>query len=84
VNLQLHDTVLVIFGNPAAGTQVMEAAPLSALDFPLKILTWVDDQGDVWMSYLSAQWLAKRYELAPELIKPLMAPEILTGLVAAR
>ena len=83
VNLQLRDTVLVIFGNPAAGTKIMEAAPLSALDLPLKILIWVDDQDDVWMSYLSAKWLAQRYDLAPELIKPLMAPEILTGRVAA-
>ena len=82
VSLQLRDTVLVIFGNPAAGTPVMEAAPLSALDLPLKVLIWVDDYGEVWMSYLSAEWLAARYILAPDLIKPLSAPEILTGVVA--
>jgi uncharacterized protein (DUF302 family) len=76
VNLQLRDTVLVIFGNPVAGTTVMEAAPLSALDLPLKILIWVDDQGGVWMSYLSADWLARRYKLSPEMAKPLMAAEI--------
>jgi uncharacterized protein (DUF302 family) len=83
VNLQLRDTILVIFGNPAEGTQIMEAAPLSALDLPLKILIWVDDHDDVWMSHLSAEWLAGRYELSPELLKPLMAPEILTGRLAA-
>jgi uncharacterized protein (DUF302 family) len=82
VNLQLRDTVLLIFGNPAAGTQVMKAAPLSALDLPLKILIWVDDEENVFMSYLSAEWLAERYELTRELREPLMAPEILTGRVA--
>jgi uncharacterized protein (DUF302 family) len=81
VNLHLRDTVLVVFGNPAAGTQIMEAAPLSALDLPLKILIWVDDRGDVWMSYLSAEWLADRYQLGAELIRPLMAPDLLTGRV---
>jgi uncharacterized protein (DUF302 family) len=38
--MQLRDTTLVIFGNPAAGTPVMAAAPLAALDLPLKILIW--------------------------------------------
>jgi uncharacterized protein (DUF302 family) len=40
--LQLRDTVLVIFGNPAAGTLVMQAAQLAALDLPLKVLVWDD------------------------------------------
>ena len=42
--LALRDTVLVVFGNPAAGTPVMAAAPLSALDLPLKFVVW-DDGG---------------------------------------
>ncbi|MGE5288018.1 MAG: DUF302 domain-containing protein [Micromonosporaceae bacterium] len=36
------DTTLVIFGNPAAGTPVMAASPLAALDLPLKVLVWAD------------------------------------------
>src|ERR1700745_3755653 len=40
--LTLRDTTLVIFGSPAAGTPVMDAAPLSALDLPLKVLIWAD------------------------------------------
>ena len=32
----------VIFGSPKAGTPVMQAAPLAALDLPLKILVWAD------------------------------------------
>src|ERR1700728_3073220 len=42
VGLSLRETTLVIFGNPAAGTPVMAAAPLSALDLPLKVLVWAD------------------------------------------
>src|SRR6266513_5150317 len=40
--LSLRDTKLVIFGSPAAGTPVMEAAPLAALDLPLRVLVWAD------------------------------------------
>ena len=44
--LDLRDTKVVIFGSPAAGTPVMEAAPPAALDLPLKILVWDDGGAD--------------------------------------
>jgi len=44
--LDLRATTLVIFGSPAAGTAVMVAAPLAAVDLPLKVLIW-DDGGQV-------------------------------------
>ena len=50
VGLELRDTVLVVFGNPMAGTPVMAAAPLAALDLPLKVLIW-DDGGRTQVSY---------------------------------
>ena len=45
VGLDLRETTLVIFGNPAAGTGVMAASPLSALDLPLKVLVWAEPGG---------------------------------------
>jgi uncharacterized protein (DUF302 family) len=81
--LSLRDTKLLVFGNPVAGTPVMEAAPLAALDLPLKILVWADDAGRVWMSYLSGEWLADRYEIPAELAKALAATEVLTSRVLA-
>ena len=41
--LGLRDTKLVIFGSPTAGTPVMVAAPLAALDLPLPVLVWADN-----------------------------------------
>jgi uncharacterized protein (DUF302 family) len=80
--LSLRDTKLVVFGNPLAGTPVMGASPLAALDLPLKVLVWADDEGTVWMSYLAAEWLAGRHGTAAELTKPLAAPDSLTSRVA--
>ena len=40
----------MIFGNPKAGTPVMQAAPLAALDLPLKVLVW-DDGGQTKLTY---------------------------------
>lgn len=77
--LTLRETQLVIFGNPAAGTLVMDAMPLAALDLPLKILVFADDGGKVWMSYLDRNWIASRYGLASRLAAPLAAPAVLVA-----
>jgi uncharacterized protein (DUF302 family) len=67
VGQHLPDTKLVIFGSPAAGTPVMVASPLSALDLPLKILIQEDDQGAASVSYNAPAYLAARYHLTDEL-----------------
>ena len=46
VGLELRETKVVIFGNPSAGTPVMEAAPLAALDLPLRVLVWPTRRAD--------------------------------------
>jgi uncharacterized protein (DUF302 family) len=81
VGLTLRATRLLIFGSPAAGTAVMESAPVAALDLPLKILVWADAEERVWMSYLSGEWLAKRHGLAEELAPRLSAPEAIVNRV---
>jgi uncharacterized protein (DUF302 family) len=83
VGLSLRDTKLLIFGNPVGGTPVMQTAPLAALDLPLKLLVWADDAGSVWMTYLSAEWLADRHGFGRDLAKPLAAVDALSARVAA-
>jgi uncharacterized protein (DUF302 family) len=80
--LALRDTVLVVFGNPAAGTPVMAAAPLSALDLPLKFVVW-DDGGATMVSYVSPQTIAARYGLDAALAANLAAIGPLTDALVA-
>jgi len=77
VGLQLRDTSLVIFGNPAAGTPVMAASPMAALDLPLKVLVW-DDGGQTKVSYYTPAELAARHGLGPDLEQNLAAIDALT------
>jgi uncharacterized protein (DUF302 family) len=80
--LSLRPTVLVVFGDPAAGTPVMEASPLSALDLPLKVLVWQD--GDLtYVSYLSPGALAARYQLDGGLAKNLEGIDRLTDVLVS-
>jgi uncharacterized protein (DUF302 family) len=83
VGQSLRETTLVIFGSPAGGTPVMAAVPLAAMDLPLKVLVFADDDGAVWMSYLDRAWLAGRYQLSPELAAPLAAPAALVSKVTS-
>ena len=80
--LTLRDTVLVIFGNPAAGTPVMAASPLSALDLPLKVLIW-SDNGQTKVSYYAPAALAARWNLGPDLAGNLASINGLTDALVA-
>ena len=66
VGLELRETTLVVFGNPAAGTGVMVASPLAALDLPLKVLVWTEPDRGTLVSYVAPSTLADRYGLSPE------------------
>jgi uncharacterized protein (DUF302 family) len=83
VGLSLRDTKLVIFGNPVGGTPAMVSSPFAAIDLPLRVLVWQDDEGTVWMSYLTANWLAHRHGIPMELASPLAAVDRLTDQFAA-
>jgi uncharacterized protein (DUF302 family) len=82
VGMELRETTLVLFGNPAAGTPVMAAAPLSALDLPLKVLIW-DDAGQTRVTYYGPAALAARYDLSADLAAKLAAIDPLTDVLVA-
>jgi uncharacterized protein (DUF302 family) len=83
VGLELRDTKLVIFGNPRAGTPVMAAAPLAALDLPLRVLVWADGP-QTKVSYTAPAALAARYGLDGELAAALTAIDAIVGAVIDR
>ena len=75
--LELRDTKVVIFGNPKGGTPIMDAAPLAALDLPLKVLVW-DDAGQTKASYAPPAALAARYGFGAELAANLAGINVIT------
>jgi uncharacterized protein (DUF302 family) len=58
----------LLFGNPKAGTVLMNASSSVALDLPLKILAWEDTDGQVWVSYNSSEYLRNRHRLGGEMV----------------
>jgi uncharacterized protein (DUF302 family) len=79
VGIKMHPTKLLVFGSPKSGTPLMLAAPSIALDLPLKILIWEDDQGKVWLSHNSPEYLIKRHNLPRDLLKNIAVAETLAA-----
>ena len=62
--LFLRPTELIIFGNPKAGTLLMQDNQTSGIDLPVKILAWEDEQGKAWLTYNDINWIAERHGLS--------------------
>ena len=67
VDMPLRPTEVLIFGNPKAGTPLMQANQTIGLDLPLKLLAWQDAAGKTWLTYNDVHWLAARHRLGDRL-----------------
>ena len=61
IGMELRPTEVLIFGNPRAGTPLMQAAQTVGIDLPLRALVWQDEGGTTWLAYNDPQWLAHRH-----------------------
>ncbi len=67
VQMEIPQSRLIIFGNPKAGTQLMQQNQAAAMDLPMKILVY-EDNGTTKIIYNNASILMNRYEIMlPEL-----------------
>jgi uncharacterized protein (DUF302 family) len=82
VGMKMRPTKLLIFGNPKGGTPLMLAAPSIAIDLPIKILIWEDDQEKVWVSYNTPEYLAERHGLPSHLAQNIGFIESLASNIA--
>src|SRR5215510_16606094 len=80
--VHMPDSKVVMLGKPTVGAAVMLAAPLAALDFPLKVLVWEDRNGAVSVSYNSPGFLAGRHHLEGALRAPFDAVESIVEALA--
>jgi uncharacterized protein (DUF302 family) len=83
IGLDLRDTKLVIFGSPSAATPLIEAAPLAALDLPLRVVVWEDDYRTL-LSYPAPAAVARRYGLDRDMADALATIDALTSAVIDR
>jgi len=73
VGLSMRPMELLIFGDPKTGTPLMKHHPSLAIDLPLKALAWESEEGKVYLSYNTADYLIERHHLVGGPFKALEA-----------
>jgi uncharacterized protein (DUF302 family) len=64
--LPLGPCILLLFGNPKAGTLLMQLNLQTGIDLPFKALVWTDEHGDTWLGWNDPAWVAERHGLGPQ------------------
>lgn len=83
VGLELKPMQLLIFGNPTAGTKLIEVAPTMGLSLPLKMLAWEGPDGKVRLGYDRAADIAGQRGLSRDLPLLQRVDETMAALAAA-
>lgn len=63
VGLDLPDEQVLVFGNPRAGTALMQDDPTIGIELPLRMLVWADDEG-VAVGYEDPRELVDRFAVS--------------------
>jgi uncharacterized protein (DUF302 family) len=63
VGLELQDEQVIVFGNPKAGTPLMQDDPAIGLELPLRVLVWRSGD-EVKLAYNDPIELGDRYDVA--------------------
>ena len=71
--LALRPEQMLIFGNPRAGTPLMQSEPAVGLDLPLKALVFEDAAGKTWIAWNDPQYIVRRHALPAALAAGLAA-----------
>ncbi len=85
--VDIKPSTLIVFGNPPLGTQFLSAKPESGLDWPVRLLVFEDDKGQIWTAYTDFKWIAKRHGIknrGPQFMKASEVIASITSSVTAR
>jgi uncharacterized protein (DUF302 family) len=61
--IRIRPSTLLIFGNPPLGTLFIAANPLAGLDWPVRVLVYENEKGEVWTAYTDFAYLARRHHI---------------------
>ncbi len=80
--IKLEPSTLLIFGNPALGSQFMTSNPVAGIDWPVRLLVLEDKQGQVWTVYNDFGYIAHRHNIKDRAAAFRMASEVITSITS--
>jgi len=82
-DLELRPTQVLVFGNPKAGTLLMQSNQAIGMALPLKVLVWEDEGGQTWVGYLRPAQLLEDFGITDRDALLEKLTEALEGLAGA-
>ncbi|MFC3559073.1 DUF302 domain-containing protein [Pedobacter jamesrossensis] len=65
IGQKIRPMEFIMFGKPSVGFKAVSINPVIALDLPLKILVYENENGKVHIAYNEQGFLSERYKLDP-------------------
>jgi uncharacterized protein (DUF302 family) len=81
--ITLGPSTLLIFGNPALGSQFMTSNPASGIDWPVRLLVIEDKNGQVWTVYNDFGYIARRHDIKDRGDAFKMASEVIASITSS-
>jgi uncharacterized protein (DUF302 family) len=81
--ITLRPSVLLTFGNPPLGTQFITSNPNAGLDWPVRLLVFEDEKGQVWTAYSDFAWIARRHGIKDREAQFKMASSVVASITAS-
>jgi len=78
----LRPSTLIVFGNPPLGTLFLTSNPSAGLDWPVRVLVYQDEKGDVWVNYTDFMWIAHRHGIMARDDAFKKASEVITSITS--
>ena len=81
--VSLRPSTLLMFGNPALGSQFITSNPNAGIDWPVRLLVQEDEQGQVWTVYTDFDWIAERYKITNRAAAFAMASKVIASITSS-
>ena len=81
--IKLGPSTLLIFGNPALGSQFMTSNPQAGIDWPVRLLVLEDKNGQVWTVYNDFGYIARRHHISNRGAAFKMASEVIASITSS-
>ena len=78
----LPPSTLLVFGNPPLGTLFLTSDRDAGLDWPVRLLVYQDDKGQVWVAYTDFAWIARRHGITNRDKEFKMASEVIASITS--
>jgi len=81
--IELRPSTLLVFGNPALGSQFVTSNPLAGIDWPVRLLVFEDEKGDVWTVYNDFAHIARRHGISDRDAAFAKASEVIASIISS-